>query len=197
MAAGLGARDVAQVDACRRRRAPRPATRVALAGREARGGLPHLRQRHDRARRQLQPAAGREERRADARSGGPRERCHGSADVLVARCSSTSASSVQPQRRSSANGVQRAAHAAAQRTASPSALDVPRHSRHLAVERQRGAAVVARVVAAGEELLPAALVVLQEGVAVRSLARRAPGRLQAPRRLEQHVDAASRRCASA
>ena len=167
---------------------------LALAGREPRRVLPDLRQRDDRARRGVQAAAGLEERRADHAVVAPDEVVRLGREVLDAL--------VQRQRRRAAldphaplerERRERAAHAARRARARRRSARRPSTShadeRDLAVERQLGAAVGAGVVAAREQLLPAAAVVAQELHAVRALARRRARRLQPPGRLEEHVDA--------
>ena len=72
VAPGLRPGHVAQVGGAARPRSRGVGPRRSLAGLEPRGVLPHLGDRHDRVHGGVEPAAGLEERRPDARSGGPR-----------------------------------------------------------------------------------------------------------------------------
>ena len=104
--AGLGARDLAQVDApAVLEQRVRPG--LALRRRQARRVLPGLGQRHDRARRSVQPAAGLEERRADDAVVPPDEVVRARRERFSTRSCSVSVACPRSSsmRRSSANGV--------------------------------------------------------------------------------------------
>ena len=162
--AALGARHLAQVGApavLEQRVRPR----LALPGREARRLLPGLRQRHDRARRRVQAAAGLEERGADDAVVPPHEMVRLAGEVLDALAQRQHRrAALEPHAPLERERRERAAHAADQLdgvvAARPPTVTSHGRQRDLAVERELDAAVAAGVVAAREELLPAALVVV-------------------------------------